>query len=996
MAERSSIERYWGPAAGAEAEVETRVVVRSASKALYGAGMGYTVVPRVDQARANRSTQTRVESSPVLMYAPWRLGFRIGGIPVKAFRTSNPAGGGHPIPKEAPDHPAYSLLRRPNEILTRPLLVSGTVASMVMFGKIGWWKDRDALGRVRQLWPIPGSMIKPVPDPKALISRYSLAVPGQPVQPLRVEDVCYFRLMPDPNNWIDGWSPLQSLFAAGDVSEGAAGAWQEIFRTGVLQRLWVKLKDRVDDEVAFARLEAQIEKMAGSRGGIPLLEDDAELNTAGDGPNKELLQAAWDWAVRLVEWMFGLAGDRHDFYAEVVAPIADAIEQELERSLFSEWPDDPAYPQFMYRSILIGTPKEQAEYWQTSIQSGQATINDSRVAQDREPQDGGDLSYIPLNLQAAAGPGMAGGPAPLTAGPTPKKGSSDGLGGSEGKGTNPSAGDGIGAKAEGAVDAMNRRLRAGRHENWGKIRAGVVAPHASALTRRLRGVLKTEVAAIRDLLAPVQRDRLKALRAGFEAPLPPMDDLMAALAASEPDIAGVIAQYMAQTARGASGAAAEFMGSTERQEVLSSVFGLINDRSALVAQRFTDYRARGLRNTILAWSSLGNEAAGVAGDAAVRDLAELIGAWGEQAAHYVDGIARTESAFAFERAAMVTWSDAGVSVVDFVFGGGPCRTGVCEDQAAASPMVMGTGLDNVGATFDGTDSPPLHPGCSCYLVPSEVQDLSKLPLSPLEDVAAAVAQEEPFAARWSQAAESKADQFLRAGRSSAQMKNPLQAQAMKGKINDELMRRLSGNEEFMTWFRANGFQASYQGRTVDDLSEALDKLVRQWAATSGDSNPSAVASQIAAQAEFGLEGKASLWWSEDIVRSATELYARNEVFLRTALRAMYDWTQEQFAEAGITEVALARGQGMANTGLDLVARATRSELLLQPMSSFASATRVAQEFVLGWDGGESAAVIKTTVPVSRILSMCRTGFGCLHEHEFVVLASDGRVILEWV
>lgn len=994
------LERYWGPEASngsAPADGSVRRAVRAASIALYSGSPGaVSVVPRVDLPRQRSPWgMDRVRANAVLMKAPWTVGFKMGAIPIKVFRQTDPVGGGHPIPTEAPDHPGYQLIRRPAEIevpLTRNHLVSGTVASMIMYGKGAWWKDRNPGEPPSGLWPIPGRFIRPIADPRGLVGRYSLSVPGQPVKPLRVEDVCYFRLMPDPDNWLEGWSPFQALFAAGDVAAGAAGSWQQVFRTGVLQRLWVALKGKIDDEVAFSRLEAQLEKMVGAGQGIPLLEEEAELKTAGDGPNRELLQASWDWAVALVDWLFDLKGDRSDFYGDVVAPIADAIEQELERSLFEmEFPNDRAYPQFMYRSILIGSPKEQAEYWQTRIQSGQASPNMALVAQDAAPVDGGDALYVPLNMVAIT-PGDAS-PAALPGAPSPPKDSSGGLGGEQGKGTQPTAGQGVGAK----VAAWNQRaqMRAERRSNWGTVRARVLEAHAGAMSRRMRGVLAKEQKAIAAALIPGGRLRQ------HQQPLPPLDELLPLIEQSDPEIAAILKSQMDAVAREAASHAAKFLGPNEEAEVRAAVFDLVNSRSTLVAERFSDYRARGLRNTLLAWSQQGNELAGVSGVADIRDLATLLDSWGTQAAHFVDGIARTESAFAFERSAMVTWADAGITLTDFVFGGGPCRTGVCEEQAAASPMQMGTGLDNVGATFEGTDAPPLHPSCTCYLVPSEVQDLSQIPAP--EPISAAVSTA-GFDAKYSTKAAKDARAFLRRGLTSTQMRGGQEAIEAKRTINQELVARLRSNPDFMKWWNDNGFTTQewvggstqgYADVKITDLVDAVDRLVRQWASTSGDSSAPAIATQLAARAEFDLM-KSALWWgahAPQVLAEAQRLLAANETFLRTALRAMYDWTQEEFAARGITEVSLVRGQSFSGTGVAIGARGekTVAEVLLQPMSSFSTEAGKAGQFASGMSPG----VIRTTIPVERIIGSCRTGFGCLNEHEFVVLSSDGEVEITW-
>jgi len=71
------------------------------------------------------------------------------------------------------------------------------------------------------------------------------------------------------------------------------------------------------------------------------------------------------------------------------------------------------------------------------------------------------------------------------------------------------------------------------------------------------------------------------------------------------------------------------------------------------------------------------------------------------------------------------------------------------------------------------------------------------------------------------------------------------------------------------------------------------------------------------------------------------------------------------------------------------------DVTLTPLNSFS----VARHIAVGFSGsglveGFEPVVIHAEVPVSRILSMPGTGFGCLSEYEMVVLGGPGRVFLE--
>jgi hypothetical protein len=128
---------------------------------------------------------------------------------------------------------------------------------------------------------------------------------------------------------------------------------------------------------------------------------------------------------------------------------------------------------------------------------------------------------------------------------------------------------------------------------------------------------------------------------------------------------------------------------------------------------------------------------------------------------------------------------------------------------------------------------------------------------------------------------------------------------------------------------------------------------------------------------------------------------------------MYNLTQQRLKEQGITELTLFRGvriesvnsaEGKAlSTSLlkgheeaaEVVAqfsafgeapqkfgRVFTGEIIQAPMSSYSSDLETAINF----SGGSNSAVYAIKVPASRVIGMSGTGYGCLDEKEFVLLA----------
>ncbi len=69
-------------------------------------------------------------------------------------------------------------------------------------------------------------------------------------------------------------------------------------------------------------------------------------------------------------------------------------------------------------------------------------------------------------------------------------------------------------------------------------------------------------------------------------------------------------------------------------------------------------------------------------------------------------LARTEVIRAHAEATVTRYKEYGVQKVEWIWGGGPCPSHVCEDREAHEPWKL-----------DDAPMPPAHPNCSCTLAP---------------------------------------------------------------------------------------------------------------------------------------------------------------------------------------------------------------------------------------------------------------------------------------
>lgn len=685
---------------------------RAADRRLYRPS-GYAPLPRLDlrEHRKQQARDTALRNNPLGFGPVWQLCLRMGALPIKTYALDPETG----QRKEDRQHPGYNLLRSPSGTgpearLTRNLLIGGTVLNMLTYNRAFWLKVRDSRGKPVELWPMPPTLMSPVRSGTQLISHYELRPIGLNAagdnEPERIPfaDVLYFRLLPAPDDWADALAPLEPLAVLLGMGKDAVDAASEYFQTGDLHGGVLETKGRLTPE-AVQRLEARFDTQRRKRFKFPVLEEGVKLNNRDVSGTADVLITAIDAATKVAKDVFGIPadGDRTRFYAEAIQPIADAIEQELERGLFSEWPEQPAFPEFGFREILKGDPKERVETHARAIMTMQETPDEARMAENR-PALGGpaEMLWGPLNLTPLTVLGMEDMP--------PRKAdSAGGLGGEEGRGTRPSAQSGPQADeprepTRAVQDA--RRLRAKQlRDRWGQGRERLVRGRSDQLARQLRGLLGRELRAL--------RQALRTKRA-VSSPLPPAGDLEDVVRRHDPDMADRLRGLLADTSEASWAAAAELIEASER-EVSATIERMIEARAEIAAERFGEVRVDALRRAL-------DE--GIREGWTQRELGEAIGEIYEGLEiRYVDGIARTEVAFAHEQAALGAWADAGVSEVEMVFGGGPCTTGVCEE--AAGTHRIGEAVGDVGYSFEGADAAPLHPSCTCFAVPAidaEIQE----------------------------------------------------------------------------------------------------------------------------------------------------------------------------------------------------------------------------------------------------------------------------------
>lgn len=123
--------------------------------------------------------------------------------------ADTPDGGNEVVP----NHPLPELIERPNPYMTSDLLWQHYVWSSRIDGNAYYFKARNAVGQVVELWPLRSDLVtphEPQNDVTELIDYYSYRPRGIE-QKLAVEDVIHLRTGLDPNNYRLGLAPLKTV-----------------------------------------------------------------------------------------------------------------------------------------------------------------------------------------------------------------------------------------------------------------------------------------------------------------------------------------------------------------------------------------------------------------------------------------------------------------------------------------------------------------------------------------------------------------------------------------------------------------------------------------------------------------------------------------------------------------------------------------------------------------------------------------------------------------
>ena len=145
------------------------------------------------------------------------------------------------------DHPAQRLLDRPNPFWTRGELWRATETYLGLWGSAFWGLERDAGGRVAEIWPLRPDRMRVVPDEESYVRGFVYMSSGQQAASYLPEDVVWMRYF-NPLEEYAGLSPMAPLRLSVDMGLDSLRASRSALLNDSAPGVFVETPDSPTDQ----------------------------------------------------------------------------------------------------------------------------------------------------------------------------------------------------------------------------------------------------------------------------------------------------------------------------------------------------------------------------------------------------------------------------------------------------------------------------------------------------------------------------------------------------------------------------------------------------------------------------------------------------------------------------------------------------------------------------------------------------------------------------
>lgn len=311
-------------------------------------------------------------------------------------------------------HPTYKLLNKePNPRMTRFTFIKSLIVSMLLKGNGYAYIDRDSKGNAQALHFIPADAVS-ITIPKTLKDNVSYNVQGIG----KVESCNMIHLLNFTYDGIRGISTLSharnTLGLALDSDSHASGFFKGGANlAGILKSdgtLTTKQKQDLKQSWQMA-----FNPSTGTPNGVAVLEGNLSFQPITVNPSDAQLLETRQFNVVDICRFFGVSpvkafdlskssystveATNLSFLTETLSPLLEKIELEFERKLYKPSEKDSIDVRFDTATLLRADKQSLASYYQMLFNIGVVSPNDIRKQLDMEAIEGGDNTFVQVNIQ---------------------------------------------------------------------------------------------------------------------------------------------------------------------------------------------------------------------------------------------------------------------------------------------------------------------------------------------------------------------------------------------------------------------------------------------------------------------------------------------------------------------------------------------------------------------------------------------------------------------
>ena len=345
----------------------------------------------------------------------------VAQLPLNLYRVDH---NGYKTPETL--HPAaYLLGKKPNTRMTRYTFMELAVQNMLLRGAFYAYIQRNPDGRIEQLIYVPYESVGVVPPaylsepPRYKVEGIKGLVPARDM----------FVVLNQTSDGITGISTIayaaETLGLAYDSEKHA----RNFFAGGCGVGGILKTAGRINGDEEAQRIKNRWNESIGHNGtgGVVVLDQDMDFRPIQINPSDAQLLETRKFNVEEICRFFGInpvmIGDNSKssyntaeammlaFLTQTLAPMLEKIELEIETKLFA--PEDRIDASFDVSRLLRADKASAANYFRTLFSIGAMAPNEIRREIDLPRIDGGDSSFVQVNLQTLEAANKAGDPQAL-------------------------------------------------------------------------------------------------------------------------------------------------------------------------------------------------------------------------------------------------------------------------------------------------------------------------------------------------------------------------------------------------------------------------------------------------------------------------------------------------------------------------------------------------------------------------------------------------------